>query len=354
MHYPHNSFVSVAQRLIVDADLRFKLGDCSKTLPRDYRQRLNAYCKPFFGKMLVKDVSYSKLREFNSYLADRKISSSTIRTILSFASKVLDQAAKEELITRIPPMPRPKQIDCPRPSLSDQQYKHLLSILKDIENGKPKVEFKGHVVDKELRHIVTFMVNCFLRPSDLFVLRHGHIDIVDEGPTGRQFLSLDWPSSKGHSAPTVSLKQAVAIYRNILSRRLASGFGRPSDYVFLPDVPNREYAKEIVRRQFAKVLDEAGLRVTIENEARSLYSLRHYAITDRIVNADGLDTVTLAKNCRTSVEMIDRFYASRYQPAQNVDIIQSDRRQKRGTIAGVPSYAFSTGVPTFFWPPKRV
>ena len=66
------------------------------------------------------------------------------------------------------------------------------------------ISFKGHAVDRELRDLVTMMVNAFLRPGDLFKIKNSHIDIIDEpGDDGRRFLRIRAPASKGNSTPTV-------------------------------------------------------------------------------------------------------------------------------------------------------
>jgi len=40
----------------------------------------------------------------------------------------------------------------------------------------------------------------------------------------------------------------------------------------------------------------------------------------------GIDLLTLAKNARTSVEMIEKFYASELNPEMNVAMLQRRRR----------------------------
>jgi hypothetical protein len=42
-----------------------------------------------------------------------------------------------------------------------------------------------------------------------------------------------------------------------------------------------------------------------------------------------MDYVTLARNARTSAEMIDRFYARQLESEQNIDLIQSRRRRTK-------------------------
>jgi hypothetical protein len=41
-----------------------------------------------------------------------------------------------------------------------------------------------------------------------------------------------------------------------------------------------------------------------------------------------MDVITLARNARTSPEMIDRFYAAQLKGEDNVDMLQSRRKRK--------------------------
>jgi hypothetical protein len=59
---------------------------------------------------------------------------------------------------------------------------------------------------------------------------------------------------------------------------------------------------------------------------RSLYSLRHTAITFRLIYGGNIDLLTLARNSRTSVEMIDKFYASTLAPEMNIALLHGRRR----------------------------
>jgi len=56
--------------------------------------------------------------------------------------------------------------------------------------------------------------------------------------------------------------------------------------------------------------------------------LRHSSIMFRLMFGRGVDTLTLARNARTSPEMIDRFYAAPLQGEMNVGELQSKRRPR--------------------------
>jgi integrase len=248
---------------------------------------------------------------------------------MAFASKVLRFALEEGHIPQKPVMPSQSRRDRPRPSFSRNEYRQLLAFLKNVEGGRPSVKFKGSVVDWELRAIVSFMVNSFSRPGDIFALKHRHVAVIPADAEGPAYLKLVPPPSKGHADAIITMPIAVPIYERARLKGLAAGFGRPDDYVFLPGRANRAYAKEIVRRQFSEVLRLCGLKDDARGEQHTLYSLRHTAIVFRIMNAEDLDLLTLARTCRTSVEMIDRFYAKGLTAEMNRQKLHGFRRPTR-------------------------
>jgi hypothetical protein len=147
---------------------------------------------------------------------------------------------------------------------------------------------------------------------------------------GWKYLRLTLPPSKGHSYPIVSMPWAVKVYERILKRQTKE-FGRasqPDDHVFLPMAASRDFAMKLLAKQFEIVLEITKLKLSIINEPRTLYSLRHSCIMYRLLFGSGIDTLTLARNARTSPEMIDRFYAAPLQGEMNVEMLQSKRRPR--------------------------
>ncbi|KAK0351549.1 hypothetical protein LTR94_024516 [Friedmanniomyces endolithicus] len=68
-------------------------------------------------------------------------------------------------------------------------------------------------------------------------------------------------------------------------------------------------ARVLVQRELLNaVLDELDLKRDREGNPRTAYSLRHTYISMRLM--EGADIYQVAKNCRTSVEMIEKYYAS--------------------------------------------
>ena len=59
---------------------------------------------------------------------------------------------------------------------------------------------------------------------------------------------------------------------------------------------------------FNRILKGAGLKLDRDGRPRTAYSLRHTYICLRLM--EGADIYQIAKNCRTSVEMIEKHYAA--------------------------------------------
>ncbi len=85
-----------------------------------------------------------------------------------------------------------------------------------------------------------------------------------------------------------------------LSRGAGEKLVKPAstDLIFGP--PQRELMNA--------VLDDLKLKFDREKQRRTSYSLRHTYISFRLI--EGADVYQVAKNCRTSVEMIEKYYAS--------------------------------------------
>jgi hypothetical protein len=80
------------------------------------------------------------------------------------------------------------------------------------------------------------------------------------------------------------------------------------------------------RGLFKTILDEENLRFDREGRARTAYSLRHTYICLR--SMEGADIYQIAKNCRTSVEMIEKFHAAHIKTSLDAAAINVMRPKK--------------------------
>lgn len=287
---------------------------------------------PFFGERDVGNIDNASINEFVIALKGRGLAPSTVKRYLVALRKILKHAAENNLIRSIPTFPRIAGTNnvTKRDYFELEEYKHLCDVADELAMSGTKV--RGIPITAELKLLMQFMVNTFIRPSDLRVLKHDHIQIKEnpkaKKASEKRFLYLTHPKTKTTDTEVVSMPAAVPVYEALLKIQKArtrkddptKRYGLKSDYVFFPEYENRTTMMAIVGRQFRKAVETA--EITNEGEIHTLYSLRHSAIMYRLIKGD-VDTLTLARNARTSQEMIDRFYASRLTALMNLDKLHS-------------------------------
>ncbi len=318
------NFERIASSLLKTDQGRVDRGERKGRLVKDQLQVLHKDFLPFFGKLKVTDVNYRRISEYVEALTERGLSSSSIKTHLVYLRKILKHAQKLDLLNHLPAFPTVSTKDNPRPWLTKEQYDHLRKVCaQEIKSG---VMVRYHPITDELRHFITFMVNTFLRPSDVKALRNKHIEESRDGE-GNRYLRISPPTSKTIHGAIISMEAAVHVYADLLAFQKEMGFGKPDDYVFLPALPNRDFAFQTLRRQFDHVLEKADLKKTPFGAARTIYSLRHTAIMFRLIH--GVDMLMVARNARTSPEMIDRFYGKFLTAEMYVGALQRIGRSKK-------------------------
>jgi len=75
------------------------------------------------------------------------------------------------------------------------------------------------------------------------------------------------------------------------------------------------------------LLDRTGLKLDRDGKRRTAYSLRHTYICLRLM--EGADIYQIAKNCRTSVEMIEKHYAAHIKNSLDAAAISKVRPKPR-------------------------
>ena len=320
----NRSFEKCARLLLQEQDDLIKRGERNPKLNLNDKQKIDKDILPFFGEYNVKDVSYKSLNDFVNTLVERKLKPSSIKVHLVVIHKILSLALREGIVDRLPPMPKVKMVDSPRGWFSTDEYEILKKSARKLAEEEHVIRY--HTITDEMYLLILFMVNTFLRPSDIKNLKNRNIQIV-KGE--HNYLRIQTDSSKTTNNAVVSMEAAVGIYKDLLKHH--KSLDRKTgveDYVFFPHLPNREFALQTMRRQFDEILSACNLKKSATGEPRTLYSLRHTAIMFRLTLGDHIDLLSLARNARTSVEMIERFYARPLQAEMNVGKIQSMRPTK--------------------------
>jgi hypothetical protein len=296
------------------------------------------------------------LERYLNEVSKQGLSSSTISAYLGLVRRVLVYAARRRLIVAVPEFPSVSVKHKARGWFTVGEYYKLINAAshfagKTIEVRKyfdsegekhtqyisttaPKEDKMGKLMRKvdmtmDMRRLIVFMANTYIRPTDIKTMKHKHVHLVNNN--GHEYLRLTIPPSKGHSDPIVSMPTAVDTYIELLWHHIGRDLltaNPEEDYVFLPQYINRDYALKQLQRQWEVLMEYTGLEVSAAGEVRTIYSLRHTAIMYRLIFGDGINTLMLARNARTSVEMIDRFYAKPLTGEMNVAMLQSKRRKR--------------------------
>lgn len=293
---------------------------------RDHRKVLlaNNGLIAFFKRADVRGITTKSINDFLEFAETHSRSGSlkptTKRNLLSTLRAILGFARDLGLLQQLPRCPTIRMKDNPRPSFTAVEYRRLgagCSLARDFYLAHNDPERASQF--EELRLFIRFMVNSFLRPSEWAELRHRDIEIV-EGD--HAYLRITVRTGKTRQRRAVTMRGAVAAYRLIVTR----GGNHPEQYVFLPHYRNRATALERMRDRFNELLDLTGLTHDSFGRKRTLYSLRHTALTLRILKGENVDHMALAKNAGTSIEMLERFYCNDLEPEAKIENLQSFRR----------------------------
>ncbi len=153
-----------------------------------------------------------------------------------------------------------------------------------------------------------FMVNTGLRPDEVKRIEFRDVKIVHDRGSGETILEIDVRGKRGVGF-CKSMPGAVHPFERVKKRRKPA----PTDLVF----PTRHHDL------FNTILGEIKLKFDREGQRRTFYSLRHTYICMRLM--EGADVYQIAKNCRTSVKMIEDFYASHIKNMVDASVVNVRR-----------------------------
>ena len=323
------TFKKVSDLLISEQQALIERGERNEKLNVNDEQKLKKDLLPFFQDFHVRDITFKHINDYVTKLAGRGLKPATIKVHLNLIHKILILASREGLLDRLPVMPKVKSVDSPRGWFNEDEYELLKKTASDIAFSKGEVHLvRKETITYEMVHVIWFMTASFLRPSDMKMLRHRNIQIVK---TPALYLRITTDTSKTVNRPVVTMENAVSIYETLIEDH--KKHGKPvgkEDFVFFPEITkdqDRWKAMDRMGRQFDYIVKAAGLKKSPNGEERTIYSLRHTAIMFRLTKGENIDLLTLARNARTSVEMIERFYARHLNAEMNVEKIQSMRNK---------------------------
>jgi integrase len=174
---------------------------------------------------------------------------------------------------------------------SPEEYKQLYEATRRRAQNPKKKHFTWEC--EQLHDFVLFMGNTGLRPDEAMRLECRDVKFVKDDATRETILEIEVRGKRGVGF-CKSMSGAVFPFRQLKKRNN-------------PALTDRLFPK-IQRELFNSILTEEGLKAVRDGNQRTTYSLRHTHICLRLM--EGADIYQIAKNCRTSVEMIEKYYAS--------------------------------------------
>jgi hypothetical protein len=316
------TFLHFADEIVKQAQFDVSQGTRQPSHIKDTRFILEQKEWGLLKEFADKDVRELQTKDFVSYIqnvqqAHPHLSSSIHAQLRGTFRKVIRQALLKGVTDKIPETPKLnksiKQVPrtffrfYPIVPRERDEYRRLKDVAEDLV--KQKTVVRGTTITSELRDIILFLANSFVRPtySELYALRHSDIEFRQDEERGEEWLLLTIRRGKTGRRITDTMPAAAPIYRRILKHRPDA---KPDDYVFLPEYENRKTAARVMMRWFNHLLEVSGLKKDPETgKTHSLYSLRHTALAMRTLNSRGkADLLILAQNAGTSIQMLERFY----------------------------------------------
>jgi integrase len=270
---------------------------------------LRVHLIPYFGPMLLADITPGAVQEYRIHRAEnpskrgaalpvdgsrpKPPARSTLNHELVALRQVLKTANRHGWLSVLPDLSAPYKMSGKighRGWFSPDEYKKLYTATRERADQPLKPRWKHEC--EQLHDFVLFMANTGLRPDEAWNLEYRDVTIARDEATNQTILEIEVRGKRG-VGHCKSMPGAVLPFRRLRTRNAPEA----TDRIF----PSRQ------RELFNAILDEQGLKIDRDGNRRTAYSLRHTYICLRLM--EGADIYQVAKNCRTSVEMIEKHYA---------------------------------------------
>ena len=307
-------------------------GQRNKQYVAGHERRLRKYVLPFFGDKPLSQVTSGFIQEYRIHrlassnedagqrtnvrtnpngeeTTHKPPARSTMHQEIVVLRQVLKAALRQGWLKALPDLSAPYKTNgkiSHRAWFSPEEYKQLYAATRERVENPRKSKYQEDYED--LHDFVLFMVNTGLRPDESKRIEFRDVKVVDDRDSGERILEIDVRGKRGVGF-CKSMPGAVLPFQRVLKRRKP----KPTDLVF----PKSHHDL------FNNILDELGLKKDREGQRRTFYSLRHTYICLRLM--EGADVYQVAKNCRTSVKMIEEFYAAHIKNMVDASVVNVRR-----------------------------
>ena len=338
------TFAAVFEIFLRDYEEKRKAGveGFSLHMERGFRKTVQNYILEYLDGEMIDNIKLSHFENYPQWrrtywtinLSDRKRerlrrnknikavpSSRTIAWDLQMFRAVLKWAKNHSYMNaEIPEFSIKKNNIQSRLPFTEAEYNKITTYLRT--NKWLKAEVGKHGKDNriwrhrsQLREWILFLCGTGIRVGECYNLKWKDIiehSVVNDFSIVRFFV-IGTHSKLRKRREVVGMPSASVALKRLHKSRQDNEFGldggdfwRPDDYIFC-DVDGRKFSD--LREGWHTALEGAGVTHDVEGNRYVPYCCRHWFITDTIRRTN-MDASIIAKNCGTSLAMIQRYYDS--------------------------------------------
>jgi integrase len=290
-------------------------GERNAAYVEGYKWKLRVHLLPFFGDKVLPEITPGLVQQYRVHRAQQTThlgkspTRSTLHGEIVVLRQVLKAANRQGWLAYVPDLSPPYKSSgkiSHRAWFSPEEYKKLYEATRR-RSDRP-LNNRHRWVCEQMHDYVLFMANAGLRPDEANRLEFRDVAVVKDHATRETILEIEVRGKRGVGFCKSTAKAVLPFHR--LKERLRkkpdpAHLGKTK--MAKPEMTDRIFANK-PRELLNAILLEEGLKKDRDGKTRTAYSLRHTYICFRLM--EGADIYQIAKNCRTSVEMIEKFYAS--------------------------------------------
>jgi len=299
-------------------------GQRSEAYVQGMMRKLDNYLIPFFGDKGLSEITGGMVQEYRIHRQEHSVPRhnqtviegkrphpNTIHQEIVALRQTLKTAMRHGWLDRLPDLSTPYRANSKitrRAWFSPEEYRQLYEATRRRAKAAGRKNHRKWA--EQLHDYVLLMANTGLRPDEVKRLEFRDVEIVEDENTDETILLISVRGKRGVGY-CKSMPGAVRPFERLIERNQPE----PTDLLFPTDHSNL----------LNRILEEEGLKYDREGQRRTAYSLRHTYICLRL--SEGADIYQIAKNCRTSVEMIQKYYAAHI--ADSIDAAAVNVRKPR-------------------------
>lgn len=306
-----------------------------------HKDRLRLHILPFFGELHLSQITARKIMEYRIYRSEpgpngKAPAANTIHNELVTFRQVMKTALRDQWIDYLPDLSMPyaeKTKVSTRALFDELEYKQLYEATRRRAQNPTSERDRWHA--EQLHDYVLLLANTGLRPDEARLLQFRDVEVIEDEWSGDEILRIKVRGKRGEGW-CYSMPGAVLPFRRLKERpRPLRDIGMvepiPDSAYYEPEPMDPLFPSDH-KRAFNSILEACDLKFDREGKRRTAYSLRHTYICFRLI--EGADIYEVAKNCRTSVEMIEKFYASHIRTFIRTEAVNRRSPRKRVERSG--------------------